>query len=170
MRASDAARGAIRQLSTDGAGRRLAIVRLRHADYRADRWWSWCDLPIVLPADAPPLALADEVLLVLAGVAEASRQADAPGHYSCRLHPASEGPQLPPERVEDRVYCGLIERGEPPRGGALILHLGSSITCYLELEGEGPFPPASLDHGEWSEFILAEPLGVASLQRLEKRS
>ncbi len=169
MRASDVARGAIRQLAIAADGGRIATLRLRHADYRTDRWWSWCDLQVALPADAPPLELADEVEVVLASVAEASRQADAPGHYACRLHPANEGPQLPPERAEDRVYGGLVERTEPPSGGEIVLHLGSNLTCYVQLEGEGPFPPASLEHGEWSEFILVEPHALRSLRRIEPR-
>lgn len=169
MRQGDVARGAIRELSTGPDGRRRATLRLRHADYRTDRWWSWCDLPVLLPADAPVVALADEVEFVLASAAEASRLADAPGHYSCRLHPATEGPQLPPERSTDGVHGGLIERGEPPAGGDLVLHLGSGVTCYPRLVGEGPFPPASLQHGEWAEFILAEPHELAWLKRVERR-
>lgn len=169
MRPGDATRGAIRELTTTSDGRRRAVVRLRHADYRADRWWSWCDLPVVLPAEAPPLALGDEVEIVLASVADASRQADGPGHYSCRLHPASEAPQLPPERSEDGVHGGLIERSEPPAGGDLVLHLGSGLTCHPRLVGEGPFPAASLEHGEWSEFILLEPHELASLVRVDRR-
>ena len=123
----------------------------------------------MLPADAPPLALADEIEFVLASVAEASRQADAPGHYSCRLHPASEGPQLAPERAEEGIYGGLVERTEPPAGGELVLHLGSGVTCYPRLVGEGPFPDASLEHGEWSEFILREPHELAWLARAAPR-
>ena len=169
MRANDVARAAVRELKSAADGRRLATLRMRHADYRADRWWSWCDLEVVLPADAPPLKLADEVEFVLASVADASRLADAPGHYTCRIHPATEAPQLPPERAVDGVHGGLIERTEPPRGGDVVLHLGSGVTCLVQLRGEGPFPPDSLDHGTWSEFILIEPHELALLRRAERR-
>jgi hypothetical protein len=168
MRPGDLAKAAVRELSTGSDGRRCATLRFRHADYRADRWWCWCDLPVALSIDAPPLALADEVEFVLAAVAEASRVADGPGHYSCRLHPAAEGPQLPPERSTDGVYGGLIERTEPPAGGELVLHLGSGVTCYPRLDGDGPFPLESLAHGEWAEFILREPLELAFLRRVER--
>ncbi|MSR46191.1 MAG: hypothetical protein EXS13_03855 [Planctomycetes bacterium] len=166
VRPSDIARAAIRLLASSADGRRVATLRFRHADYRTDRWWCWCDLEVVLPQDAPPLALADEIEFVLASVADASRMADGPGHYSCRLHPASEGPQLSPERAEDGVYGGLIERTEPPAGGELVLHLGSGVTCYPQLTGEGPFPPESLAHGEWSEFIFMEPHELCWLRKV----
>jgi len=164
------ATAAIRELATGADGRRRATLRFRHGDYRADRWWSWCDLVVVLPPEAPPLALADEIEFVLASGAEASRVADGPGHYSCRLHPAVQGPQLPPERSTDGVYGGLVERTEPPAGGDLVLHLGSGVTCYPRLDGEGPFPAASLQHGEWAEFILREPLELAFVRRVERRA
>ena len=170
MRSGDAARAAIRELSTGADGRRCAMLRFRHADYRADRWWSFCDLAVALPADAPPLALADEVEFVLASRADASRVADAPGHYSCRLHPAVQGPQLPPERSTDGVYGGLVERTEPPAGGDLVLHLGSGVTCYPRLDGEGPVPTEALQHGEWAEFILREPLELALVRRVERKT
>ena len=165
MRPSDVRRAAVREISTRADGRRVATLRLRHADYRTDRWWSFCDVPVLVPAEFGELRLADEVEVVLASVAEASRLADAPGHYSCRLNPAAEAPVLPPERAVDGVYGGLIERTEPPDGGDLILHLGSGLTCYPQLTGEGPFPPASLRHGEWSEFILLEPHATAHFHR-----
>lgn len=165
MRSSDFCRGVVRALERDAQGRRVATLRMRHADYRTDRWWSWCDLAVVVPDDTPELGLADEVEFVLASVADASRCADAPGHYSCRLHPAHEAPQLAPERAEEGVYGGLIERTEPPAGGDVVLHLGSGVTCYPQLAGEGPYPPGSLAHGEWSEWILAEPHALAALRR-----
>ncbi len=170
MRSSDLSRGAIRQLSTTADGRRIAVLRFRHQDYRGDRWWSWHDLPVVVPADVDTLHPADEVEVVLASVADASRSADGPGHYSCRLHPASEAPNLPPDRSTDGVHGGLIERTEPPAGGDLVLHLGSGLTCYPRLTGEGPFPPASIEHGEWSEFIFVEPHEVLHLRRIAAKS
>jgi hypothetical protein len=167
-RPADVRRAVVRELSTTSAGERVAVLELRHADHRADRWWSWCRLPVKAPVEAGPLELGDEVEVVLKSAADASRVADGPGHYSCRLHPASEGPALPPDRSTDAVYGGLIERSEPPASGELILHLGSGVTCYPQLLGEGPFPPDSLRHGEWSEFILQEPHAVAHLVRIAR--
>jgi hypothetical protein len=161
VRPNDVAIGKVRALRTVDGGVRVATLRFCHRDYRADRWWSWCDVDVKVPSDAGPVALADEVRVVLASGADASRVADGPGHYSCRLHPASEAPVLPPERATDGVYGGLIERTEPPLGGDLLVHLGSGLTCHPQLRGEGPFPAESLTHGEWSEFILLEPHEVA---------
>ncbi len=170
MRASDVRRATVHALRTGAKGERIATLRLRHAEYRVDRWWSFCDLDVVVPAVRDvrnvnvELRVSDEVEVVLASIADASRVADGPGHYSCRLHPASEAPVLPPERATDSVHGGLIERTEPPASGDLVLHLGSGLTCYPQLAGEGPFPPESLRHGEWSEFILLEPHEVAHLK------
>ena len=151
-------------------GRRVATLRRRHADFKRDRPWSFCDVAVELPA-APAAALreGDEVELVLAAKAEASRVSDAPGNYSCRVHPAAELPAIPIERAADRIYAGLIERSEPPAAGELVLHLGSGLTCYLELAGDGPFPPESIEHGTFAEFILEEPLQALLLQRAPPR-
>jgi hypothetical protein len=169
MRRNDVTTALVRELLATPDGGRKATLRLEHKDYRADRWWSWCDLAVAVPREAGALQLGDRVELVLGSVADASRVADAPGHYSCRVHPASEAPVLPPERSVDSVYGGLVERSEPPDQGDLILHLGSGLTCYVELGGDGPFPPESLRHGEWSEFILVEPHRLAHLARLQSR-
>jgi hypothetical protein len=152
----------------DGGGR-VATLRLRHADYRADRWWSFCDLDVVVPQSCGELRAGDEVEVVLQSVADASRVADGPGHYSCRLHPAGEAPVLPPERAVDGVHGGLVERTEPPEGGEIVLHLGSGLTCLPRLDGPGPFPPEAVRHGEWSEFILVEPHEVALLRPTGRR-
>jgi hypothetical protein len=165
-RQSDVTRARVRELRPGPRGEPIAILRLAHRDHREERWWSFCDVPVLVPAGARELEPGDDVEVVLASVADASRVADAPGHYSCRLHPASEAPVLPPERAQDGVYGGLVERTEPPCGGDLVLHLGSGLTCYVQLAGEGPFPPESLRHGEWSEFILLEPHRVAHLVRV----
>jgi hypothetical protein len=160
----------------EAGGRRVATLRRRHAEFRADHPWSFCDVAVELPAaaiatdgGAPPLREGDEVELVLAAKAEASRVADAPGNYSCRVHSAREIPAIPIERASDRIWCGLIERSEPPASGDLVLHLGSGLTCYLELAGEGPFPPESIEHGSFAEFILEEPLKTALLRRAAPR-
>jgi len=165
FRASDVTTATVHALSKSKGGERIATLRFRHREYRPDRWWSWHELAVIVPEDALELAAGDEVEVVLASVADASRVADAPGHYSCRLHPANEAPVLPPERAVDGVHGGLIERSEPPAGGDLVLHLGSGLTSYPKLDGEGPFPAESLQHGEWTEFILAEPHRVAHLAR-----
>jgi hypothetical protein len=146
-------------------GRRVATLRRRHADFRADRPQSFCDVAVALDAGAPALREGDDVELVLSAHAEASRVADAPGNYSCRLHAAGEVPAIPIERASDRIWCGLIERSTPPASGDLVLHLGSGLTCYLELSGEGPFPPESIEHGSFAEFILEEPLQALLLRR-----
>ena len=166
MRRGDVTTARVRELLATPDGGRIATLRFEHKDYRADRWWSWCDLKVLVPREAGVLQLGDTVEVVLGSVADASRLADAPGHYSCRLHPASEAPVLPPERAVDSVFGGLIERSEPPESGDLILHLGSGLTCLPKLEGEGPFPPESLRHGEWAELILLEPHRLEHLRRL----
>jgi len=165
IRRSDVTIARVKALEETAPGRRVATLRLAHRDHRADRWWSFCDLAVVVPDGVGELRPGDAVEIVLGSGADASRVADGPGHYSCRLHPASEPPVLPPERAQDGVFGGLIERTEPPDGGDLVLHLGSGLTCYPQLAGEGPFPPESLRHGEWSEFILHEPHRVVHLVR-----
>lgn len=157
-------------------GRRVATLRRRHADSRPDRAWSFCDVAVELPdaavasgAGAAPLREGDDVELVLAAKAEASRVADAPGNYSCRVHSAKEVPAIPIERAADRIWCGLVERSEPPASGDLVLHLGSGLTCYLELAGEGPFPSESIEHGTFSEFILEEPLQTLLLRKVASK-
>src|SRR5262249_50773063 len=147
-------------------GRRVATLRRRHAEFKADRAWSFCDVVVELPAaSAAALREGDEVELVLAAKSEASRVADVPGNYSCRVHSAKEVPAIPIERASDRIYAGLIERSEPPAAGEIVLHLGSGLTCYLELAGDGPFPPESIDHGTFAEFILEEPLQALLLRK-----
>src|SRR5215831_943149 len=91
----------------EAGGRRVATLRRRHADFRADHAWSFCDVAVELtaaaaPGGGAPLREGDEVELVLAARAEASRVADAPGNYSCRLHSAKEIPAIPIERASDR--------------------------------------------------------------------
>lgn len=176
-RPGDVVSARIERIAVDG-GRRVATLRRRHADFRADHPWSFCDVAVELPpaaaaqgaaaqgAAAPPLREGDEVELVLTARAEASRVADAPGNYSCRLHSAKEIPAIPIERASDRIWCGLIERSEPPAAGDLVLHLGSGLTCHVELAGEGPFPPESIEHGSFAEFILEEPLRALVLRRV----
>jgi len=174
-RAADRAHARVESITRDG-GRIVATLRMRHASFRPDRFWSFCDVVVtfddeVVPArDAAALRIGDEVDFVLVARAEASRAADAPGHYSCRLHAADEAPMIPIERSTERIFGGLIERSEPPAAGDLVLHLGSGLTCYVEPAGEGPFPAESLEHGSWSEFILEEPLRVAWLGRAAPRA
>ena len=147
-------------------GRRVATLRRRHADFKPDCAWSFCDVVVELPA--PPAAApreGDEVELVLTAKGEASRVADVPGNYSCRVHAAKEVPAIPIERASDRIYAGLIERSEPPAAGEIVLHLSSGLTCYLELAGDGPFPPESIEHGTFAEFILEEPLQPLLLRK-----
>jgi hypothetical protein len=147
-------------------GRRVATLRRRHADWKPDRAWSFCDVAVELPAaSAAALRAGDEVELVLSAHAEASRVADVPGNYSCRVHAAHEVPAIPIERASDRIYAGLIERSEPPASGEIALHLGSGLTCYVELAGDGPFPPESIEHGTFAEFILEEPLQALLLRK-----
>src|SRR5262247_3403243 len=105
---------------------REAKLRMRHAEFRPDRYWSFCDFEVALPekssADvlgADALKAGDDVVVVLAARGEASRLADAPGHYSCRLHAASGAPEIPIERSTERIYAGLVERTEPPASGEL---------------------------------------------------
>lgn len=165
-RPGDVVSARVERIALEG-GRRVATLRRRHADFRPDRAWSYCDIVVELAAGAgtPPLREGDEVELVLAAKAEASRVADAPGNYSCRVHSAKEIPAIPIERASDRIYAGLIERSEPPASGDLVLHLGSGLACYVELAGGGPFPPESIEHGTFAEFILEEPLRAALLRR-----
>jgi hypothetical protein len=151
---------------------RVATLRMRHAEFKPDRFWSFCDVAVALPAastadvlGADALKAGDEVKVVLAARAEASRVADAPGHYTCRLHAAGSAPEIPIERSTERIHAGLIERTEPPAGGELVLHLGSGVTCYVELAGDGPFPPESIEHGSWCEFILEAPFAALVLRR-----
>jgi hypothetical protein len=63
-----------------------------------------------------------------------------PGNYSCRLHAAAEIPAIPIERSSDRIWAGLVERTDPPASGEVVLHMGSGLTCYVELAGDGPYP------------------------------
>jgi len=173
-RSGDLVRARVAMIAPGDApgGARFAMLRVRHAEFRPDRYWSFCDFPVALPATstadvlgADALKVGDEVVVVLSARAEASRLADAPGHYSCRLHAASGAPEIPIERSTERIWAGLVERTEPPAAGELVLHLGSGLTCYVDATGEGPYPPESLEHGSWSEFILNEPFQPLVLRR-----
>lgn len=172
IRSGDVVRARVEKIATVD-GRRVAMLRRRHADFKPDRAQSFCDVVVALPdpgtaaagAGAPALREGDEVEIVLAARAEAARVADVPGNYSCRLHAAAELPAIPIERSTDRIYAGLIERSEPPAGGDAVLHMGSGLTCYVELAGEGPFPPEAIDHGTFAEFILEEPLQALLLRK-----
>ena len=156
-------------------GRIVATLRRRHADFRADRAWSFCDVVVAVPTPAASAASGgaaalrdgDEVELVLVAQAEAARVADLPGNYSCRLHAAAEIPAIPIERSSDRIWAGLVERTDPPASGDVVLHMGSGLTCYVELAGEGPYPPEALEHGTFAEFILEEPLRALLLRKVE---
>jgi len=158
----------------DVGGRRVATLRRRHADFRAERAWSFCDFVVELPPPAasaagggvPALREGDEVEVVLAARAEAARVADVPGNYSCRLHAASEIPAIPIERSTDRIWAGLVERTDPPASGDVVLHMGSGLTCYVELAGEGPYPPEAIEHGTFAEFIFEEPLRALLLRKV----
>ena len=172
-RSGDSVRARVEAISAAGPGAtRVATLRMRHAEFRPDRFWSFCDVPVALPAassadvlGADALKAGDEVVVVLAARAEASRLAEAIGHYSCRLHAASGAPEIPIERSTERIWAGLVERTDPPAGGELVLHLGSGLTCYVDAAGEGPYPPESIEHGSWSEFILEEPFVPVVLRR-----
>jgi hypothetical protein len=155
-------------------GRCVATLRRRHADFKAERAQSFCDVVVALPgpaaaaagADASALREGDEVEVVLSARAEAARVADLPGNYSCRLHAAKEIPAIPIERSTERIWAGLVERTDPPASGDVVLHLGSGLTCYVELAGEGPFPPEAIEHGTFAEFILEEPLRALLLRKV----
>jgi hypothetical protein len=173
-RSGDVVRARVEKIAPGDApgALRLATLRMRHAEFRPDRFWSFCDVPVALPAKstadvlgADSLKVGDDVVVVLAARAEASRLADAPGHYSCRLHAAGGAPEIPIERSTERIWAGLVERTEPPAAGELVLHLGSGLTCYVDAAGEGPYPPESIEHGSWCEFILAEPFTALVLRR-----
>jgi hypothetical protein len=49
-------------------------------------------------------------------------------------------PGDPIERSSDRIWAGLVERTDPPASGEVVLHMGSGLTCYVELAGDGPYP------------------------------
>jgi hypothetical protein len=173
-RSGDVVRARVEKITPGGApgAARVATLRMRHAEFKPDRFWSFCDVVVALPETSSPdvlgadtLKSGDDVLVVLAARSEASRTADTLGHYSCRLHAAGKAPEIPIERSTERIYAGLIERSEPPAGGEVVLHLGSGLTCYVELAGDGPYPPESLEHGSWCEFILDEPFAVLVLRR-----
>jgi hypothetical protein len=166
-RPGDVVRARVERIA-EADGRRVATLRRRHADFRPAQAWSFCDVVVELPgagADALALREGDEVEVVLAARAEAARLSDLPGQYSCRLHAAAELPAIPIERSTDRIYAGLIERSDPPASGDVVLHLGSGLTCYVEVAGEGPYPPEALEHGTFAEFILEEPLRTLVLRK-----
>jgi hypothetical protein len=173
-RSGDVVRARVEKIAPGGApgAAVVATLRMRHAEFRPDRYWSFCDSPVALPAastadvlGADALKVGDDVVVVLAARAEASRLAEAIGHYSCRLHAAGGAPEIPIERSTERIWAGLVERTEPPAGGELVLHLGSGLTCYVDPAGEGPYPPESIEHGSWCEFILEEPFQPLVLRR-----
>jgi len=173
-RSGDVVRARVEKIAPGGApgAAVVATLRMRHAEFRPDRYWSFCDVVVVLPEKSSAevlgsdaLKVGEDVVVVLAARGEASRLADSPGHYSCRLHAAGGAPEIPIERSTERVYAGLVERTEPPASGELVLHLGSGLTCYVEPAGEGPYPPDSIEHGSWSEFIFEEPFQPLVLRR-----
>ena len=117
-RSGDLVRARVAMIAPGDApgGARFAMLRVRHAEFRPDQYWSFCDFPIALPATstadvlgAEALKVGDEVVVVLAARAEASRLADAVGHYSYRLHAAGKAPEIPIERSTERIYASLIE-------------------------------------------------------------
>lgn len=153
-----------------GDGVWLVTLRRRHADFRADRYWSYCDLLVEVDPEAPdmprgPLQRGDVVEVVLASIASAARPAEEPG-YAFKLAPASEAPVLmPPRPGPDGWHAGLVQREEPPDGGGVIFHLGSGLTCYPDgaLSPEGIEPPPC--DGEWWELRFEGPHRVLFLRR-----
>ena len=150
---------------TSDDGRIRLSVSLRHKDYRPDRFWSHCELEVFLPAGADPPPVPCRARLVFTARAARAGDSDAPGAYSCRVSASDQAPLCLPERPgDDGLFIGLTERGDPPDEGEVIFHMGSGVTCYVEMPED--FDGAEPESSQWWQFAFPDGLEVLVMEVL----